>query len=198
MSLNKFISDTVVSCVKQEIDFKLYHKRTHQGCGGCFQEGFQLYACTKRPDWLDILVHETCHLDQALEEDSLWFKIGDVNPWEPQNPKLWRKAWKGTCDLEIDCDKRAVQKIRKYRLHDHLENGIANYIRRANCYHASYYYFAKFSCFYRADKIPYLDSDLVKEFRGDRILNLKDVWKENRILGDFIEKYNKPLKNGKR
>ena len=194
MGNNNFIADVVSTCVANSIAFKMFPKKSHQGCGGWFLDT-ELIVCTNTPDWLQSLVHEASHLDQFLEKDSVWHHPHlAINHWDivehVLHPKKWKWAWKITCVLEIDCDSRAVDKINKYRLTD---INISEYIREANCYHASYYYFNKYKCFSHKDHNPFDIPEIIELFPDDRILSIDEAWKENKLLGEFIKKYNKPL-----
>lgn len=197
------IANIIDTAVDNNIGFHLYPKASHQGCAGTFDEKM-LYACTKREDWLGILVHESCHMDQFLEKSKLWFTHNDIMPdgehanvWEPEHrkrhPVIYKRAFTNITKLEIDCDNRAIYKIKQYKLDKTGDIDLKGYIQQANCYHASYYYFHKWSCFYDPKYVPYRQGDLYKLFPDDRICSFKEAWKPNKELGEYIKRYNKPL-----
>ena len=197
MSLNKFLADTLIKCQENSINFKLFSKKSHEGSAGFFDEK-NLVSCSKRPDWVSILVHESCHMDQFLEESRLWGDPdNDFDIWSKKNakidPKRYTEEFKLTLKLEIDCDRRAVQKIKDYNLQKYV-GGLARYIRAANCYHGCYYYFRKLLAFYKAEKTPYSQPELLKLFPPNRIMAFEESWKANPPLGNYLKKYKKDFK----
>lgn len=196
MSREKLIDDIILKCVNNDIAFHLYPKKSHLGCGGTF-DTTQLFACTKSARWLEILIHESCHMDQFLNKTKVWGNsfFDKVDMWKPadrkKHPILYKRAFQGATKLEIDCDRRSVKKIIKYGLDTEID--LCEYYASANCYHASYFYFYKYGCFYDPNHIPYTNKELMQEFANDRILPFKEAWAENKPLDAFIKKYNKPL-----
>lgn len=194
--LNKFLGDTIQRCVRNNISFKIYKERSRHGCRGVFDEQ-NLWSCSG-DDWVDILVHESCHLDQFLDAPKIWNQGNDVDIWSFEDslksPRIWKRCWQQVCSTEINCDRRAVTKIRHYNLEKYLAHGLADYIQRSNCYHASYYYFWKYKCFYDPNKTPYDIEEIFSCFPDDRIMNRASVWKEHPILGEFLLDYNRPLR----
>lgn len=95
---------------------------------------------TNRPinNWLPVLVHESCHMDQWEQNIDLWKNSNDMpyNIFEDWligkrcNKEKAHKCINALRDLEIDCEKRAVKKILKYK----LPICIKEYIQKANCY----------------------------------------------------------------
>lgn len=96
-------------------------------------------------EWLSILVHEKCHMDQWIEQSSAWTEVF-VNDKEAVD---WIDLWiKGEDTLplpiedliarartvELDCEYRAVLDMRKHNLPLNIEE----YIQKANSY--VYYY----------------------------------------------------------
>ena len=105
-------------------------------------------AC-KRPyeEWLCTLLHETCHMDQWIEDAKAWREgswtvkqgytmeaLDLLSYWldgyvelKPDilDKTLWRCA-----QLELDCEKRSVEKAKDFDLNINLEE----YIQKANCY----------------------------------------------------------------
>lgn len=89
--------------------------------------------------WLPTLVHESCHMDQWDEKIDLWnksikFNANDkIDKWlEGKNytKQTIKKAIQITRDLELDCEKRSVDKIKKYN----LPIDIKQYIQISNVY----------------------------------------------------------------
>ena len=98
-------------------------------------------------DWLPIFIHESCHMDQFLQDEFQWEKwnVGYtmffdwIEGKKELNKKTLLRAFKDIIDCEKDCEKRTVEKIKKY------ETGIdvARYTQMANLYLYSYAYIMK-------------------------------------------------------
>lgn len=94
-----------------------------------------LTSCTDRPDWLHILVHESCHMDQYLYDQKIWTNKGDsydqVDDWlHGKKIRNIHTHINNIQDLELDCEKRAVMKIKNFDLPIDIEE----YTKRANAY----------------------------------------------------------------
>lgn len=195
LSIKDFLSDTITKCYENSIEFKLLKADNLEDCSGCFTDDpLELNSAIDREDWLEILVHETCHMDQHIEESPLWtnkrvdFNIFDGNLLKYASTRVVENAFKAYCELEIDCDKRAVEKIKKYN----LDIDLSKYIRDANCYHHSYYYFHKYHIFYDDENLPYKD-ELIQTFNDKKILDIQYKWKEHKQLERFLVRNNKKL-----
>jgi len=144
-SIQQFISDLVQHCIKSDVELKFLNKTkvplNGLFCNGYFEGGEEkgkLFIATKKPQiaWLPILVHESCHLDQWLENKKK-FNEGDgvelidkwINGGKVNKTKLLA-AIKLTKKVELDCEKRSVEKIKKYKLPINVET----YIQMSNTY----------------------------------------------------------------
>ena len=142
-------------------------------CSGYFQETFRrkqgiLTVATGLPikRWLAILVHESCHMDQWEEKINLWKLCDKLNPnvideWlEGKNfsNKKIDDAINSTRDLELDCEKRAVDKIKKFN----LPLNINEYIQKANCYIFYHNYVRLTRTWYKIDNIPTINPNIYK------------------------------------
>lgn len=115
------------------------------GCAGYFiDEPATLKVATGKPidKWLQILIHESCHMDQYLEDPYLWEKcnIGYAYffNWiegkvEISNERL-AECVEDIIRLEKDCEERSVHKIKQYN----LPIDIVSYIQKSNAYLFSY------------------------------------------------------------
>lgn len=87
-------------------------------------EPFRLATARGKPvhDWLPILVHESCHMDQWFEQSPYWTKETDAAAiklelfLEGRIPKNIEDAFTAVLMLEADCERRSVEKIIKYDL----------------------------------------------------------------------------------
>lgn len=148
-NIQKLISDIMTQCVKNGINFRLEHTdqvdQENIPCSGYFDEQTLAVATKKEKmqDWLDILVHESCHLDQFLagpdvwmpDEETLFIVEGWIHGKNISKKKL-EMGFKNTIALELDCEKRTVAKMQKYGIRFNKKQ----YIQKANSYLFSYTY----------------------------------------------------------
>jgi len=120
-------------------------------------------------NFLSTLVHESCHMDQWLENDKIWennLSCDIVDSWlsgnEIENIKFHIER---TRELELDCEKRTVEKIKKYN----LRIDVNSYIQKANAYVQFYNYILNTRKWSTPENSPY--NDIIT-------LNLPDVFKE--------------------
>lgn len=146
-NLNKLIADVATKCIAHGITLSLQHVESvdeeNLACSGYFDEKSLVVATKKKrvQDWVDVLVHESCHLDQFTEKSELW--VSDNNSLFVV--EAWIKGKKMSCEkrdrgfantllLEIDCERRSIKKFKKYK----LDIDIEDYIQKANAYLFSY------------------------------------------------------------
>jgi hypothetical protein len=154
-TIRNFVLSEIDHCTKNNIKVKLLKAKVdHNGieCSGVFEDEpvpCLTVDCNKDiKEWLLIFIHETCHKDQFLEKVSVWTeKIG--GQYEPLDIfDMWvegyielkkqqlRLVLKYIVNIELDCEKRSIEKIKKYKL---PVNQI-EYIQKSNAY--VYYYHA--------------------------------------------------------
>ena len=103
----------------------------------------ELRIATKRPisTWVDVFVHETCHLDQQLQRPK-WHNVredalGKVDDWlAGKNVHNVKKYILLVTELEWDCEKRSIRKIARNRLSVNLKE----YAQMANAYILGYHW----------------------------------------------------------
>jgi hypothetical protein len=146
-NVNKLVGDIAIKCVQHNFSFNLKAKKyilAGKGikCSGYFDEKDMVVAALK-DGWVDVLTHESCHLDQFVENCKYWRSGEDgiilFDKWltkkaNVSNARL-EKAIKNTILLELDCEQRTVKKMKKYN----IKFNEANYIQRANSYLLSYW-----------------------------------------------------------
>lgn len=92
-------------------------------------------------DWYEVLIHESCHMDQWIERDPLWLNITANGIDCDAGMDSWLSGKQFHHDeytyyvrtmqaVEIDCEKRSVKKI----LDLGLKLDTVDYIKRANSY----------------------------------------------------------------
>lgn len=142
--VRSFIGEIATTCAANNISFNLSaSNNVVTGSGrvsGYFDGGKLVVAGGGEVDhWLGILVHESCHMDQCLEDSRIWREVDPylegVDVWlNGGRPRLKESPFKKVVELELDCERRAIRKIKKYRLPLDIEL----YAQKANAYLFSY------------------------------------------------------------
>jgi hypothetical protein len=144
-NVQKFISKVVSDCQQHGIGFRLsgedHVMADNIKCSGYFDETDLVVAGGKK-DWIDVLVHESCHLDQFLEKFPLWTDadvgISTIDKWiggTNYSDKKLIKSFQDTILLEHDCEKRSIKKFKKFKLKVDTDQ----YIKQVNAYILSYW-----------------------------------------------------------
>lgn len=146
-NLNKLIADVAQKCIAHGITLSLQHvekvDEENLACSGYFDEQSLVVATKKKKiqDWVDVLVHESCHLDQFTEKSKLWVSDNNslfiVEAWiKGKKMSLSKRdqGFKNALLLELDCEKRSIKKFQKYKLNINIKD----YIQKANAYLFAY------------------------------------------------------------
>jgi hypothetical protein len=190
-----FIKDLKKSCKEHNVDLRLeYYPKIRYAknmyVSGYFQdEPAELVTAIKMAEdkWLPILVHESCHMDQWLENTNIWqlqnSKYGDINSILDNRlkgdknctVKQFKEALKKCLRLELDCEKRSVKKIKKYN----LPIDVKDYIKKANAY--IFLYSIMESTYKWCDTSPYKINEIYK-IMPDKFLRVKDYIHDKKML----------------
>lgn len=148
MSLNKFIIDTIERAANNDISVHFICDKDFKYGGLYDGDAHTLTVCVTdsegkiHQDWLKLFIHESCHMDQDIEQVSVWLasEISDTNAftivdeWLNGIIELSPKQIETYIDMmqaiELDCEKRAIAKIKKYK----LKIDQTQYIKEANAY----------------------------------------------------------------
>ncbi len=185
-NIKKLIADIADKCVRHNISLRLENTNLLDtddlACSGYFDEKV-LAVATKKPkinDWLDVLIHESCHLDQWSEKAKVWIPddigLTIVEKWikgKNINKKKVFEAFKNTILLELDCEKRTVKKAKKYKINLNFDE----YIQKANSYLFAYVYTLENKKWYAA---PYENPNIYKKMP-----------KKFLSVNQYFEQYNK-------
>ena len=138
-------------------------------CNGYFDDITSTLACALGKDvsqWLVILLHESCHMDQWVEKVTEWTEnagMDNIEKWlngdDSVNMKNIDNEIRTSIIVEVDCEKRTVEKIKKYGL-DSIIN-IDEYIQKSNAYVLFYLWMRKNRKWYTIGKEPYNIPDVV-------------------------------------
>lgn len=127
-------------------------------------ETCEMAVAAKRPldQWLTTFVHESCHFDQWNDNARIWGQtvrgadpIHMLDLWineviELKPIPLYQMMY-AALKVELDCEKRAAQKIKKHK----LPFNVAEYIQRANSYVYFYHMLAQRREWYHIGLEPY-------------------------------------------
>lgn len=163
-------------------------------CNGYFDsEKLDLKCAINKPilEWIPILVHEYSHFEQWKENCPSWRHI-EINGQDISDDMfLWisgkrvvnsrlRKIISKVRNCELDCEKRAVQIIHKFK----LPIDVHHYIQSSNAYIYFHEYIYLTRQWYKDGKAPYNIDKIVSEMPL-RFLNRYDkLPKKYRILFD--------------
>lgn len=141
-------------------------------CNGYFDgdSSNAVLACALGKDvsqWLIILLHESCHMDQWVEQVPAWTEnesgMCNIDEWLNGNDDvdmdLIDKEIRLSMNCEIDCEKRTVEKIKKYNLQNIIN--IEEYIQKSNAYILFYLWMRKNRRWYSVGKEPYNQAPVV-------------------------------------
>lgn len=176
-----FINDVKKKCRLHGVQYlKVNAKGVDIGGGATGTGYFDCYAMVlayagKHENWLSTLIHESCHLDQWIEDALVW-KRGfegkggtEIEEYcSGKKVKDIRRALNRVIELELDCEKRAVNVINLYK----LSINVQTYIQRGNAYIQFYNYIKIIKRWSRPGNSPYHNpiaySVMPKKFMKDR------------------------------
>lgn len=115
-----------------------------RNCGGYFDWQAKTLVVGKHESWFEIFLHEYCHFKQYHEKSSIikysWVARSALIEWysyEKDFPDyVKRECFYITRDIELNCEKRVVQMIKKYDLPINIDE----YIKGANLHMYLYKY----------------------------------------------------------
>jgi phosphorylcholine metabolism protein LicD len=149
-------------------------------CSGYFDsEKPELVVAMNRKDWIEILVHEYCHLTQWVEQIPLWNKsatsIGKIDEWLSGGEVKSINRHLGVArDLELDNEKRSVALIKEWGLKVDVEH----YIQKANAYVQFYNYMGISRRWSKPGNSPYSNENLINEMPDKFNMNYKKMSKK--------------------
>jgi len=183
-SVNKLIEDTENTCIQNNIKLILsdtthvpYLETSVMMVNGYFSDFPKgILACAiQKPlkDWITILAHESSHMDQYIENCPAYKKLVEsrqgakdvydlidewINGREFSQQEL-DSFFKIAIDTELDCEKRTVEKLKKYN----IPVDLVEYVQNANAYVMFYTYIKKFRKWYIVGKEPYRVSEVLSK-----------------------------------
>lgn len=198
--IQTFLADTKKHLASHGITLKLnkvqYIQFNGMKLGGYFCETdkeIKVAAGCPLENWVSLLAHESSHADQFIEKSPSNRRMEEYG----LDPNIMLDEWMlGHLDMddndveyvvklvqenELDCEKRAVRKIRQYNLP--IDDKV--YIQMSNSYLYFYYMVFKHRCWY--EKSPYLVPELVS-LMPTKFLAFNKYWN---IPPNLVKLYNK-------
>lgn len=177
---NSFIVDLQNKLTRKKVVFRV-SLLDHVLCGdvkcnGLFDdENKELSISTAKPinQWFPILVHESCHFDQWVENCKPWAKYG-----EECNDDILEEILAGktklseeeviryftlTRDMELDCERRSLAKIKRWG----FDIDPIKYAKQAGAYVAFYNHIAETKEWYKIGKEPYNTPAIIRLMPGN-------------------------------
>lgn len=175
-SVDKFLKDLDYICQENAVQI-IFTARSYVNCAGIKSSGYfdddkRVLACALKTtgfSWLATLLHESCHLDQWRENSVIW----QLNANHQMNEEDWLDTWlkgerelfndqieemiKLTKELEWDCEKRTIEKIKKYKL---KVINIEEYIKQSVIYIMFYDFVKKYRKWYGINHQPCTEENI--------------------------------------
>lgn len=191
LNASKLIGEIVSNCIINNINCKFvsqpYIMTEGIKCSGFFDEE-EIVIATKKSDWFDVLVHESCHLDQYIAKLPV-YKTADrsltiIEDWLTKkefNKTKLLNAFKNIILLELDCERRTIEKIKRFRIPFNTKN----YIQQANAYLFGYWITYKDR---RWCNFPYNNEDIVSKMPTKFLTEKEYLNSDSKYLKFFREK----------
>lgn len=148
IEIRKWVKQEIAISNDNDVGVRLLRKRhvliDKVRCAGYFCDATpELVVACYKPlhEWLPVMVHETCHRDQAIANTRIWTKTVDgqdpltfLHQWLDGTielaPDQLRRVVDAVLHIELDCERRAAKKIKRHK----LPIDVTEYIQRANAY----------------------------------------------------------------
>ena len=169
LKINKFISDLKQECSENNVTLLIpktagvKYSDSSVLTNGYFDSDTRVLACaTGKPisQWLLTLIHESSHMDQFTEGDPTFTNLlglDETFKWidgsEDVDFKLIDEEIKSSIAVEVNCEKRTVEKIKQYGLDFIASSEI--YTQKSNAYALFYLWMRKKRSWYKIGFEPY-------------------------------------------
>lgn len=168
-NIRKFFKHVIKTCKENKVKFFLDPDDDSNNCRGSFNDIDKELRVTLVDDnegWIGVLVHEYSHLEQWLEQSPIYVaKYRNLDPtsvvdyWldgKEYGNKTLDACFMKVKELEFDCEKRAVENIKKWK----LPIDIPKYIKGAIAY--TYYYDFLRNTRNKSSVIPYEEANVLE------------------------------------
>jgi hypothetical protein len=152
-------------------------------CSGWFDSEERRLVCSmNRPDSIEILAHEYCHLTQWVENIPLWkqseYSTFIIDNWlQGKRANNIKKQMGLARDLELDNEKRTVKLLKRFE----LDVDLKRYVKKANAYVYFYNRMLKTRKWCTPENSPYTNEKLIENmpsrFKSDYSVTPKRIEK---------------------
>jgi len=161
--LKKYNVNIVISSKKYVV-----YPGGNEKCNGYFDEDgkeryFAVATGNSTQQWFEIFVHEYCHFEQWVDKFHLW-KVGDDQDmwaWVSHEKEFKQSKIKKNIqpmrDLEWDCEKRVIAKIKEFDLP--IDPKL--YAKKSLAYVCFYDFILKYRKWYKIGKEPYRNKHIL-------------------------------------
>ena len=133
-------------------------------------------------EWVMILVHESSHMDQWIEKSKYWSNnfingresVEYIDDWisgKEYSDKDIGDFIKRSIDVELDCEKRTIDKLKKYN----IDINIAEETQKANSYILFYNIVKEFRKWNEVGKAPYQIKEVWSKMSKEFDMNYSSV-----------------------
>lgn len=204
-NLRAFVEAEVDDCTEHGFAVRMINK-AYVECGLMKTNGYfddnkrELAVAVDRPlnQWIDTFVHESCHKDQCVQKARIWGQqvrgcdpFAVIEMWLNEvvelKPLPKYQMTMAMLKLELDCEKRAVKKIKKAK----LPIDTKEYAQKANSYVYFYHMVAETRKWYTIGTEPYVVPEVWQAMPTDFKNDYTQIPKQLRDL------YLKHCYNGK-
>ena len=186
----KYLQNAVVDMLEHDVEIKFLKHFKHAGEWLDIEKVFVCKIDNDIEGWFQVFIHEYCHFQQWKDKK---YSGGKWAKWDTElqlwlDGKLYLSKKKGKYfaarmrTVELDCEKRAVKEIKKYK----LDIDISYYIQQANAYIYSYNILGEMGYWYKGmpcevpEIIDLMPSKFVKRYdrmpKGYRELVLEHLY----------------------
>jgi hypothetical protein len=158
-----------IRCILPNSKYVIVKSENNVRCNGYFDDEHRVLKCAiNKPleDWLPILVHEFSHFEQWKERCKIWLDYesnscsGIFFNWVSgleYDLALVKSSYLLIKCLELDCERRAIANIVRFKLPIDLDY----YIRKSNSYVLFYDSVYLTRKWYKSGKAPYENADIL-------------------------------------
>lgn len=168
-NINRFLRDLTRKCKKFEVNLNLSFTDSVQDEYGDKSAGFfdgkVIAVALKDPRWLETLVHESCHFDQMIENADVYldcdkprYSIWDWINGKELSEKYVKRIVRLSLECELDCEKRSVNKIKRFKLPIDTDE----YTQKANAYVLFYNYIGLTRRWFDEGKEPTRNPEIIE------------------------------------
>lgn len=177
----RFMSHVIRECIKHDVQFRTVDDNEIND--GEFDDSLRILEVSQKENFLGILVHEYSHMRQWIEGSKIYRKkYKNYEPYDVLHRWLYEgkdykevvldNCFRSVKETELDCEKRAVETIKKWKLPIDIET-------YTKCAIAYIHYFDYMRHFRKVCEYSYDRSEILNLIEADFSKYNLDVRDEN-------------------